>query len=154
MNQAGDDNLPALYTGRARHAIDPSNRIMLLSDWREEGAPVQFIIMTHPFEQCLVAYPPAAFQKMLAELKSRTADKAELQKIERGLNDRIRRVKLDAQGRLPLPTDLMAKVGLAKQGELVGRFSKLEIWPCDKYEAAQGDLEKLTAAALSKLEAL
>ena len=154
MSKPAQINLATLYSGRSRHAIDTSNRIMLKADWRIKGAPDQFFVMAHPSEHCLVAYPPAAFEVLLTELRDRTADKVELADIERGLNDRSRRVNLDPQGRLPLPTELMAKVGLEKQGELVGRFSKLEIWPCNKYEASQSALEKAATTALSSLESL
>jgi MraZ protein len=143
-----------LYSGRVRHAVDRSNRIMLPTDWRGEGAPVHFFLMVHPVDECLVVYPPSAFEALLVELRGRTADKSELGKIERWLNDRVRRCSLDQYGRLPLPPELMAKVGISQQAELVGRFSKFEVWACDKYQAAQSAGEAAAVSALRTLESL
>ena len=127
---------------------------MLMANWRLIGSPSDFFVMAHPSGNYLVVYTRAAFDNLLAELRARTADKTELADIERGLNDKVRCSKLDRFGRLPLPPDLIAKTGIARQAELVGRFSRFEIWPCDKYEATQNERDQATASALRNLESL
>jgi division/cell wall cluster transcriptional repressor MraZ len=156
--QAGEKsspvNLATLYSARSQHAIDGSNRIMLPSEWRGEGAPSRFFVMIVPPEDHLVVCPPPVFEKFLAELRDETADKTHIPQIERELNDRVRQVSMDRFGRLPLPPDFLARARIEKQGELIGRFSKFEIWPCDKYQALQAERKQASVELSKKLQYL
>ena len=143
-------NLATLYSGRSQHAIDGSNRIMLPSEWRGEGTPTRFFVIVGDADRYLMIYPPAVFESFLAGLRADTADKTEIPHLERELNDRVRQVSVDGFGRLPLPADFLARAGIEQQGDLVGRFSKFEIWPRDKYPAAQAE-RKPASATLAKI---
>ena len=153
-NTSSPVNLATLYSGGAEHAIDGSNRIMLLSEWRGEGTPTRFFVMIVPPEDHLVVCPPPVFENFLAELRADTADKTQIPQIERELNNRVRQVCLDRFGRLTLTPDFLARARIEKQGELVGRFSKFEIWPCDKYQASQAERKQASVELLNKLQHL
>jgi division/cell wall cluster transcriptional repressor MraZ len=147
-------NLATLYSGRSQHAIDGSNRIMLLSEWRGEGTPTRFFVMIVPSEEYLVVCPSAVFESFLAELRSDTADKIQIPEIERELNNRVRQVSMDGVGRLPLPADFLARARIEKQGVLVGRFLKFEIWSRDNYQASQAKRKQTSVELLKKLQHL
>lgn len=147
------DNQPTLYLGCFQHAIDQSNRIMLPSEWRGE-TPARFFLLVHPADDHLVVCPPQVFETFLDDLRDETADKTQIPKLERELNERVRQVSTDSVGRLPLPLDFLAKAGIKKQGVLIARFSKFEIWPPDKYQAAQSEQKQAAAPLLNKLQYL
>jgi division/cell wall cluster transcriptional repressor MraZ len=147
-------NLATLYSARSQHAIDGSNRIMLPSEWRGEGTPMRFFVIVADSDKYLVVCPPPVFENFLAELRDETADKTQIPHLERELNDRVQQVCLDRFGRLPLPADFLARAGIEKQGDLVGRFSKFEIWPCPKNQAAQAERKQTSAALSKKLQCL
>ncbi len=154
MKKTTQINLATLYAGRTRHAIDGSNRIMLPAEWRGDGCPSQFFIVVSAGEDCLVVCSPAVFEAWLEELRDGLADKTLIPELERELNDRVRQVSLDRFGRLPLPPDLMARVGIAKQGNLVGRFSKFEVWACDRCEQPSPEKQQVREHLTRKLSAL
>jgi DNA-binding transcriptional regulator/RsmH inhibitor MraZ len=147
-------NLATLYSGRSQHAIDGSNRIMLPSDWRGEGTPTRFFVVVANSDKYLLVCPPAVFESFLAGLRADTADKTMVPQLERELNDRVRQVSLDQFGRLPLPADFLPRTEIGKKGELIGRFSKFEIWPCEKYPVAEAERKPASAALLKKLQHL
>jgi division/cell wall cluster transcriptional repressor MraZ len=141
--------LYTLYSKRPRYTIDGSNRIMLPSEWRVDGAPDRFFVILSPSEDHLKICPPQAFEGFLDELRRDTADKTQIPELERELNDRVRQVSLDRFGRLPLPREFTDKAGIKKHGEIVGRFSKFEFWACDKREK-QRAAQQETAATLDR----
>jgi len=147
-------NLATLYSGSSRHAIDGSNRIMLPSDWRDEGTPMSFFVLVSGPNEFLKVCPPPVFDEFLADLKNDTADKSSIPEYERELSDGVRRVSLDRFGRLPLPADFLTRVGIKGQGELVGRFSKFEIWAPDKYEAVQARRQQVPSPLKNKIQQL
>lgn len=147
-------NLSTHYLGRKQHAIDGSNRIMLLSEWRSEGSPTHFFVVLVPKEDHLVICSPKVFEEFLAERRAETADRSKRLDLERELNDYVRQVSLDRFGRLPLPPEFLIRARIEKQGELVGRFDRFEIWPCDRYEALADARKLATADSISKLQDL
>jgi DNA-binding transcriptional regulator/RsmH inhibitor MraZ len=128
-------NLATLYSGQSRHTIDDSNRIMLPSEWRVKGSPDRFIVVLVAEENHLLVCPPPVWETCIAELQASIADKTLIPELERGLNRRVRQVGLDRFGRLPLPREFATRLGLLEHGDLLGRFSKFEVWP-------DGQLEK------------
>ena len=146
--------LYALFSRRARHTIDGSNRIMLPSEWRIDGAPTRFFVVLDPSGDHLVICPPEAFEEFLDELRRDTADKTKIPEFERELNERVRQVSLDRFGRLPLPHEFAEKAGIEKHGEIVGRFSKFEIWACDKHEKERAARQETAAVVDAKLSTL
>ncbi|HEY9174177.1 MAG TPA: hypothetical protein VI136_17990 [Verrucomicrobiae bacterium] len=147
-------NLATLYSGQACHAIDGSNRIMLPADWRVDGAPAQFFVMVSASEDFLLVCPPAVYETFLNDLRNQTANKRLIPEMERLQNERVRRVSLDRFGRLPLPPEFMARVGIVKEGFIVGRCSKLEIWARDRYEKARPERQQAEAIYLEQLARL
>lgn len=154
MKKSVQINLATLYSGRARHAIDGSNRIMLPAGWRTDGAPTQFFVVVVSPDEHLLVCPPAVFEAFLADLRADTADKDEIPKLERELMERVEQVSLDGYGRLPLKSEFMARAGIEKQGEIVGRFSKFEIWACDKYEKSNPNRAQVSGPLSRKLTSL
>jgi DNA-binding transcriptional regulator/RsmH inhibitor MraZ len=138
------DNLATLYSGRARNAVDNSNRVMLPADWRGKGAPARFFVLAEGDH--LLVCPAEIWGATVAELRGATADKTLIPDIERELNRRACQVSLDRFGRLPLPREFTTALGIQGHADLLGRYSKFEIWSIDK--PAQPTAASAAAAAL------
>ena len=65
-------------------------------------------------------------------MKVNTFDRRKLDIIRKYL-DGVRRVKLDANGRLQIPKDLLERIGLTKEVVINSLFSNMEIWDSAKY---------------------
>ena len=60
----------------------------------------------------------------------------------RFLNSGVRFAKLDANGRLQIPKDLMEKGALAKEVVVEALANKMEIWDKDRYEQSVAAVDK------------
>jgi division/cell wall cluster transcriptional repressor MraZ len=158
--QAGETaspvSLATLYSGYSHllHAIDASNRIMLPSEWRGEGTPTRFFVIIGDTKDHLVVCPEKVFAEFLASLRAETADRKLIVQMERVLNECSKQVSLDRFGRLPLPSDFLARTRIEKKGKLFGRFSKFEIWPHDKSPDTQAEQDQAAAMLAEKLQYL
>jgi len=143
-------NLGTLYSGEARNAIDGSNRIMLIAGWRVKDAPDEFFVLLK--KDRLEICPPPVFETVLAGLRNKAADKTLIPEMERQLTRRVRQVRLDPVGRLPLPRAFTVQLGIEKQADLIGRFDKFEIWPPGKLDEPNPTREAATGFLQNELE--
>lgn len=125
-----------LYSGGGQHAVDTSNRILLVPEWRGAGTPAEFFVILVPDAAHLLVCPPPVFESYLAQQRADPTNAERVPDLERELNARVRKVALDRFGRLALPSEFLAARGIARRAELIGRFNKFEVWPCDQYQAA------------------
>jgi DNA-binding transcriptional regulator/RsmH inhibitor MraZ len=145
-------NTATLYSGSSQHAIDDSNRIMIPSDWRGADAPERFFVLLSPAAgDHLVICPPAVFEASLEKLRA-SGKEEQVPEMEREVNQWIRQVSLDKVGRLPLPREFTTKAGIEKQADLIGRFSKFEVWPYGKDQSARAAGEEARATVTRILQ--
>ena len=62
--------------------------------------------------------------------------------VLRFLNEGVRFVKLDANGRLQIPKDLMERGGLLKEVVVEALANKMEIWDKDRYQKSVSGIDK------------
>ena len=98
-----------------------------------------FVIKRSVFEPCLELYPMEEWNAMMAKVNK-------LNRFRKKNNDFIRRftagvktVKVDANGRLLIPKDLLGFAGITKEIVLNSAINIVEIWDKDKYETAIED---------------
>lgn len=95
-----------------------------------------FVLKRSVFQPCLELYPIKEWNAVMAQMNG-------LNRFVKKNNDFIRRftagvkkIELDATGRLLIPKDLLAFSGVAKEVVMSSAISIIEIWDKDKYEQA------------------
>ena len=155
-SQTGDNSLPVCpdltYIENSIHAIDESNRIMLPSNWRGPGAERQFYLLVTGIDKYLSVMPLKAYGEFVDDIRKKYEGKVSIPDLDREINSRVKCVTLDRFGRLPLPPTFMTRVGITKQGVLVGRHSEFEIWQPEKYEIEATKPERITAGSVIDTE--
>ena len=155
-SQTGDKSPPACpdltYIENSTHAIDESYRIMLPANWRGPGAERQFYLMVTGIDKYLSVMPLKAYGEFVADLRKKYEGKISMPDLDREINSRVKCVTLDRFGRLPLPPTFLTRVGITKQGVLVGRHSEFEIWQPEKYEIEATKPERITVGAIIDTE--
>ncbi len=141
------------YFGEFRYKVDQSHRVMLPSEWRQEGAPVLFTITPWPLDrkEYLLVLPPARWSVFMENLRKQSLSNESVAIAERLISSRSRRVSLDRFGRLHLPPELVKVIGIERDAQLVGRLDKFEVWHPDNYAAAQRDAEKAAAEIIRSI---
>lgn len=95
-----------------------------------------FVLKRSVFQPCLELYPIKEWNAVMAQMNG-------LNRFVKKNNDFIRRftagvkkIELDATGRLLIPKDLLTFSGVTKEVVMSSAISIIEIWDKDKYEQA------------------
>lgn len=131
-----------LLIGTYECKTDAKGRLMLASGLKkqlEEVLQDGFVLKRSVFQPCLELYPLKEWNKVMAQV-------GKLNRFVKKNNDFIRlftagvkKVELDASGRLLLPKDLLAFSKIKKEVVLSSAVSIIEIWDKDLYEGAVND---------------
>src|ERR1044071_6662060 len=98
---------PVTYLGKHCRGVDKSRRVMLPSEWRGDGWPVQFTLLVWQPPQCdhLLALPPERWAKMLGYLGDNSLSNQPGAVLERFVSSNSYPRGLDGYGRLPIPDE-------------------------------------------------
>ena len=124
-------------TGTFTCKLDAKGRLMLPADFREQlgsQAEEDFILRPGLHGTYLELYTVSDWNRRRDILMQvNTFDRKKLD-IMRKYLDGVRRVKLDASGRLQIPKDLLDRSELNKDIVIDSMFTNMEIWDKTKYD--------------------
>ncbi|MBO7477695.1 MAG: protein mraZ, partial [Salinivirgaceae bacterium] len=107
------------------------------------------------FEQCLVMYTSAEWERQNAAIRSQINPfNPEHNRFLRGFYRGTAEIELDNNGRLLLPKRLLDEVGIDKDVVLSGQDTKIELWAESKYDAIAEDPEAFAALAEKTMKGL
>lgn len=133
-----------MYFGNYEHSLDTKGRLVIPSKFREQLGVLVYI--TKGFDGCLNLYSQKDFEKTLQELSALSFNNATSRAHIRANAGSTDECQIDAQGRLQLPSKLLAREGLGKEITIVGAIDHLEIWDRQKwneyFEKAYSDDEQ------------
>ena len=128
--------------------LDAKGRLMLPSEFREqmgEQAEEGFVLRPSLFDHSLFLdlYTRKDWDEQQEKLRAKfNVYNEEGIKVLRFLNEGVRFVKLDANGRLQIPKDLMERGGLTKEVVVEALANKMEIWDKDRYQQSVAAIDK------------
>lgn len=128
--------------------LDAKGRLMFPSDFKEqmgEQAEEGFVLRPSLFEnsQCLDLFTRSDWDEAQSKLRNEfSIYDEEGAAMLRYLNSGVRFAKLDANGRLQIPKDLMDKGGLVKDVVVEALANKMEIWDSKRYEQSVATIDK------------
>ncbi len=128
--------------------LDAKGRLMLPSEFREqmgEQAEEGFVLRPSLFDhsQFLDLYTRKDWDEQQEKLRGKfnIYDEEGIEAL-RFLNEGVRFVKLDANGRLQIPKELMERGGLTKEVVVQALANKMEIWDKDRYQMSVSTIDK------------
>ncbi len=118
---------------------DSKGRMLLSAALKKQLDPVLhegFVLKRSVFQPCLELYPMKEWNSVMDQMNG-------LNRFVKKNNDFIRRftagvkkIELDATGRLLIPKDLLLFSGITKEVVMSSAISIIEIWDKEKYENA------------------
>ncbi len=128
--------------------LDAKGRLMLPSEFREqmgEQAEEGFVLRPSLFDhsQFLDLYTRKDWDEQQEKLRGKfnVYDEEGIEAL-RFLNEGVRYVKLDTNGRLQIPKELMERGGLVKEVVVQALANKMEIWDKDRYQKSVSTIDK------------
>ena len=111
--------------------LDSKGRLLLPSSFKEQlGDALEegFVLRPGLFDKCLELFGMSDWRAMQAKLGKLNPFKQENVMLVRRFNAGARMVKVDANGRLQIPKDLMEKGGLVKEVVMTALTDRMQIW--------------------------
>jgi MraZ protein len=122
-----------VFSGRFDHSIDEKGRVSIPARFREVLAREEHdrVFVTNAFynrERCLDAYPPEAWEQLLAKVATRNRFDPSIQKFETFYIGGAHEVQVDRQGRVLIPTRLREFARLAREVTFSAQRDHFQLW--------------------------
>lgn len=124
----------ARFRGIYPHTIDSKGRLSVPNRFRDalRAEETDQLVVTLGNNGCLAVYPKDAWLKAEEDVDNLPAGQAKDHFIRHFISP-AQDVQLDKTGRILVPVQLRAEVGLDKDVLVVGTLNKFEIWDRDGY---------------------
>jgi MraZ protein len=132
--------VPADFMGTNATNLDAKNRFTVPSRWREALGNEKTLYLMPGIgegEQCLWVYPKAVFAPKLAKLRAASMADKGARAVARLFAGGSVDCEWDSQGRIRLTDHLLEHANLKKDIQIVGAFSRFEIWEPELYKQFQ-----------------
>lgn len=123
-------------TGNAVHNIDPKGRIIVPAKFREALGSTVFAIRSAD-GRCIRIYPELQFLRMLDKL---CKSDVRMTALRRKISGSAEQLKVDSQGRMLVPEEMRAAVGIGDKVHMVGMIEWLELWEEQSLDEAEEEL--------------
>lgn len=124
--------------------LDAKGRLALPVRLRDAFADSLLVATRHP-DGCLVLYPKSVWPRKRAALVRLPYSARAFVRLVLGS---ARELRIDRVGRVLIPADLRALVGLQSAAALIGLGDHLELWDRDAYRAVEAEAFAQAADAL------
>jgi MraZ protein len=133
------------FTGNIEAKTDNKGRVFLPAYFRRilqsEGCDRLFL-RKDPYQQCLVLYPDATWNKLVDELRGRLNRwNAKDQMLFRMFVTDAEELTIDSNGRVLLPKRYRDMTGITQEVRFLGMDDTIEIWSNDKLEQSFMNIE-------------
>lgn len=140
------------FSGTYRHTVDSKGRVSLPSKFRK--VLPENLTMTKMFSKnagnCLLVFSDEAYDEYIdsffAEKDYNPKSRSDI-RLRRMLTSGAAMANIDSAGRIKIPEDLAAEVGIDKKVVVVGEYDHIEIWDEQEWDNESAD----AAAALDSL---
>ncbi len=121
-----------MFIGEYSHNLDAKGRIIIPSRFRDE-LHASFIL-TRGLDGCLTIYSLEQWNKIFEQINKLPTTKKAVRQYTRVLTSNACECQLDNQGRILIPNNLAAPVGIKKECVIVGANDHIEIWDKQTWE--------------------
>lgn len=134
-----------MFMGEYAHNVDKKGRMIIPAKFREElGAKV---IITRGLDGCLNGYTKEQWEIIYEQLLKLPSTKKDARMFVRMMTSKAAECEIDTQGRVLLPSSLIAMADIQKECMIIGAANHIEIWSKERWdsvdEEAMGSFEDI-----------
>jgi len=122
-----------VYFGEFRSKLDKQGRIVIPSKMREQ-LKGRNVYLTRGLEECLFLFSENVWKSQSEKLKILPFTKGDPRAFTRLFFSGAYRTKIDKQGRLNIPSNLVVYAGIKNSVVIIGVGTRVEIWDEEKWE--------------------
>ncbi len=122
-----------VYFGEFRSKLDKQGRIVIPSKMREQ-LKGNNVYLTRGLEECLFLFSENVWKSQSEKLKTLPFTKGDPRAFTRLFFSGAYKTKIDKQGRLNIPSNLVGYAGIKNSVVIIGVGTRIEIWDEKKWE--------------------
>ena len=129
-----------MFSGVFQHAIDAKGRTSLPARFRELLAAQKadkLFITPDLLDPCLVAFAPAAWQRLAEKVAARSIFDRDIRLLSRAFIAPAQECPVDKLGRILIPPSLREHIGLGEEITWAGTVERIEVWSPAKWAEVQ-----------------
>ncbi|MCG8394319.1 MAG: division/cell wall cluster transcriptional repressor MraZ [Pseudomonadales bacterium] len=133
-----------MFTGSTSLNLDAKGRLTMPTRYRaslNDACGGQLVLTLHPFDDCLALYPRDEFMDTARKLSAQRDSSPEVRRLKRRFLGQAAEIDMDGNGRLLVPPELRAAIGLEKHAMLIGQLHRFEIWKEESWSEVDGTLD-------------
>lgn len=120
-----------MFFGYYEHSLDDKGRLVIPSKMREEAGSRLYIMKG--YDGALSIFKASAFKKMVEEFEEIPFTKRNSRKYLRIQFGSTCEMEVDKQGRIQIPSHLLAKYQISKEVIILGVGDHMEVWDKEAY---------------------
>ncbi len=121
-----------MFFGEFEYKIDEKGRVPIPPKFR--GLLKAGVVLAPGVEGCITGYPLTEWQKLADSLTAGSISPSKLRMLNRAVFATAYNLKIDAQGRIPLPAPLKLHAEIINEVVIIGANSYLELWNKVRWE--------------------
>jgi DNA-binding transcriptional regulator/RsmH inhibitor MraZ len=145
-----------MFNDELERTLDSGLRVMLPKDWRSLKI-TEFFLVSDSSSSFIKAFPRSEYDRFIAKIEDNTAlDETERNEHLEEIGSKCKRVQLDSAGRLALPAEFCAEIGVGSQKPdvvLKGAVRTFNIWNPSKLAARVQARKKMSEAGQPRVSA-
>ena len=122
-----------MFIGEYQHAIDPKNRIIIPSKFRDDLG--NSFVLTKGLDGCLYGFTKEDWQVLEEKLKALPLTNKDARAFSRFFFSGAAEVDVDKQGRTLIPQNLIEYGEIIKDIVTIGVSNRIELWSKEKWDS-------------------
>jgi MraZ protein len=143
----GAANETIYYSSVFRHGVDEKRRVQIPAKWRPLDPNVELSLILWPHgnmnEACLLVLPPTEWKSLADKLKVMPFMDSKATVLRRLMGTKSAQVALDRAGRICLPEEFAAAIGIVNEAVLVGLVDRFQIWSPERHQIVSAEDEAM-----------
>jgi MraZ protein len=128
-----------VFVSTYTHSLDPKRRLTIPSEWRAQvGEPEALYVLPDVQDTCLLVFPAKEMVRRIERMRKHSIADRKAREFARVLASQSDLVPWDAQGRIRIKDELLARAKLTDKVLLVGAFDTFELWNPDVFRQSGG----------------
>lgn len=141
-----------MFLGRFDHSLDAKNRLAMPARFRDELG--SSLVVARGIDRCISVYPLTVWLPLAERVSALSITDPDARLLRRMFFGQAADLSLDTQGRVLLPTDLVAYAGIERDAVIVGVGQSIEIWRPDRWTELEAVMSDDGIAVAQRLSAL
>jgi MraZ protein len=133
-----------MFLGEFTHSIDDKGRLTIPAKFRGELAAG--LVVTRGFDQNLMVFTMAGWEKLAAQIAERPLADAEMRAFRRRVFSGAVDLEPDRQGRILVPDYLREFAGIGNEVVIAGMFDYVELWSSEAWTTVRESVENSSDA--------